>query len=80
MLHGAFRALPDGLENFIIKIIHPFVGEGWQLTLGLLFMVVVIFLPGGLVQGGQRLGALFSRKSATTTAADRDAARQKPAE
>lgn len=80
VLHGAFNALPDGLENVIIKIIHPFVGEGWQLTLGLLFMVVVIFLPGGLVQGGQRLGALFSRRSRNATAAERDAARQKPAE
>jgi hypothetical protein len=50
------------------------------LTLGLLFMVVVIFLPGGLVQGGQRLGAMFNRKSGDVTAADRDAARQKTAE
>jgi hypothetical protein len=64
----------------MIWLVHPFVGEGWHLTLGLLFMVVVIFLPGGLVQGGQRLGAMFNRKSGDVTAADRDAARQKTAE
>ena len=78
VLHHAFGALPDGLENFLIKIIHPFVGEGWHLTLGLLFMVVVIFLPGGLVQGGQRLGALFSRRSGNAGSVERDAARQNP--
>ncbi|MFZ3583044.1 branched-chain amino acid ABC transporter permease [Loktanella sp. DJP18] len=80
VLHQWFGALPEGLENGLIWLVHPFVGEGWHLTLGLLFMVVVIFLPGGLVQGGQRLAAMFSRKSTTTTAADRDAARHKPAE
>jgi ABC-type branched-subunit amino acid transport system permease subunit len=80
VLHQWFGALPDPIENGLIWLVHPFVGEGWHLTLGLLFMVVVIFLPGGLVQGGQRLAALFNRKSGTVTAADRDAARQKSAE
>ena len=32
-----------------------FVGEGWHLTLGLLFMLVVIFLPGGIMEGINRL-------------------------
>ena len=41
-----------------------FVGSGWHLTLGLLFMLVVTFLPGGLVEGGQRLGRLLRRKDA----------------
>jgi ABC-type branched-subunit amino acid transport system permease subunit len=80
VLHQWFAALPDPIENGMIWLVHPFVGEGWHLTLGLLFMVVVIFLPGGLVQGGQRLGAMFNRKSGDVTAADRDAARQKTAE
>lgn len=78
VLHQAFGALPDGLENFLVRIVHPFVGEGWHLTLGLLFMVVVIFLPGGLVQGGQRLGAMFSRRSDKAGSVERDAARQNP--
>ncbi len=62
VLHGWFAFLPDGLENLIIDILHPFVGKGWHLTLGILFMLVVIFLPGGLVEGGQRLARLFRRK------------------
>jgi len=56
VLHQWFAFLPDGLEDFVVFIIHPFVGKGWHLTLGILFMLVVIFLPGGLVEGGQRLG------------------------
>ena len=45
---------------------HPFIGKGWHLTLGLLFMLVVIFLPGGLVEGGQRLSRMFGRKAKTS--------------
>lgn len=76
ILHQWFAFMPDGIENFIVAIIYPFVGKGWHLTLGLLFMLVVIFLPGGLVEGGQRIGKLFSRKSADDDAA----ADAKPAE
>ncbi len=61
-LEGWFYWLPDGLEDFVITLIYPFVGKGWHLTLGLLFMLVVIFLPGGLVQGGQKIAAAFKRK------------------
>lgn len=56
VLHGWFAFMPDGLENFMVTIIHPFVGKGWHLTLGLIFMAVIIFLPGGLVEAGQRIG------------------------
>jgi len=62
VLHGWFAFLPDGLENFVVAVIYPFVGRGWQLTLGIMFMLVVIFLPGGLVQGGQKIAAAFKRK------------------
>jgi ABC-type branched-subunit amino acid transport system permease subunit len=68
ILHQWLSFLPDGLENFIVGILHYFVGKGWHLTLGLLFMMVIIFLPGGLVEGGQRLAKLFKRKSADDTA------------
>ncbi len=64
ILHQWLSFLPDGLENFIVGILHYFVGKGWHLTLGLLFMMVIIFLPGGLVEGGQRLIKLFKRKTA----------------
>ncbi len=62
VLHGWFAWMPDGMENTIVYLIHPFVGKGWHLTLGLLFMVVVIFLPGGLVEGGQRIAAFIRRR------------------
>lgn len=70
VLHGWFSFMPDGLENFVITIIHPFIGKGWHLTLGLLFMMVVIFLPGGLVEGGQRIAKLFKRGKKDDDGAD----------
>lgn len=75
ILHAWFAALPDGLENALVWVLEHFVGKGWHLTLGLLFMLVVIFLPGGLVEGGQRVMRLFRRK-----AAGDDPARTEPAE
>ena len=64
ILHSWFAFLPDGLENVLVAVIYPFVGKGWHLTLGLVFMLVVIFLPGGLVEGGQRIGRLLRGKKA----------------
>lgn len=68
VLHSWFAFLPDGLENFVITIVHPFVGKGWHLTLGLIFMLVVIFLPGGLIEGGQRIGRAVRGKKASDAA------------
>ena len=62
VLHGWFAWMPDGIEDLTVAIIHPFIGKGWHLTLGIIFMLVVIFLPGGLVEGGQRIGRMFRRK------------------
>ena len=62
VLHGWFAFLPDGIENVVVGLIHPFVGKGWHLTLGLLFMLVVIYLPGGLVEVGQRIRNALRRK------------------
>ena len=42
VLHGIFSFLPDFVENVMVFIVNPFVGEGWHLTLGALFMVVEI--------------------------------------
>ena len=64
ILHGWFAFLPDGLEDLVVTMIYPFIGKGWHLTLGIVFMLVVIFLPGGLVEGGQRVAKLFGRKKA----------------
>ncbi|MEO0343539.1 MAG: branched-chain amino acid ABC transporter permease [Pseudomonadota bacterium] len=62
ILHDWFAFLPDGMEDFLVSVFYPFVGKGWHLTLGVMFMLVVIFLPGGLVEGGQRIGAWIKSK------------------
>ncbi|SFC10071.1 branched-chain amino acid ABC transporter permease [Tropicimonas isoalkanivorans] len=66
VLHQWFSFLPEGMEDTLVFLLHPFVGKGWHLTLGILFMLVVTFLPGGLVEGGQRLSRLFRRRSRDT--------------
>ncbi|ATG35336.1 putative high-affinity branched-chain amino acid transport system permease protein [Phaeobacter piscinae] len=64
VLHSWFSFMPDGIEDAMVFIVHPFIGKGWHLTLGILFMLVVIFLPGGLVEGGQKLrGWIQGRKA-----------------
>jgi len=62
ILMKAFDFLPDGLQHVMVSVSSMFVGEGWHLTLGALFMLIVIFLPGGLMEGFSRLRtALESR-------------------
>ena len=80
VLEQWFAFMPDGMEDFFITIVYPFVGKGWHLTLGLLFMLVVIFLPGGLVQGGQKIGALFRRKSGSAEVEGAEQRNSPPAE
>jgi ABC-type branched-subunit amino acid transport system permease subunit len=63
ILETWFSFMPDGISDFVVSLVYPFIGKGWHLTLGILFMLVVIFLPGGLVQGGQLLAGLFKRKN-----------------
>jgi ABC-type branched-subunit amino acid transport system permease subunit len=63
MLNNFFSFLPDGLQSIMVTISSKFVGEGWHLTLGLLFVVIVCFLPGGLVEGFRRLTSRFERKA-----------------
>ncbi|WP_238367401.1 branched-chain amino acid ABC transporter permease [Mesobacterium pallidum] len=63
LLHSWFSWLPDFIETPLIWVLSKFTGEGWHLTLGALFMVIIIFLPGGLVEGGQRIGRLITGRS-----------------
>ena len=70
ILHTWFAFLPDGIEDLLVALIYPFIGKGWNLTLGLIFMLVVIFLPGGLVEGGQRIAKLFKRKKPSSDTPD----------
>lgn len=69
-LHKMFDFMPETLQNFMVTIVSPFVGEGWHLTLGAMFMIIVIFLPGGIMQGLSHLGGfvkrLFGSKDNTT--------------
>ncbi len=62
-LHSIFSFLPDWLEAPIVGFIGLFTGEGWHLTLGAVFMAIVIFLPGGLMEGFRRISARFGKKS-----------------
>ncbi|MDX2484030.1 MAG: branched-chain amino acid ABC transporter permease [Pseudodonghicola sp.] len=78
VLHSWFSFLPDGLEDFMVFIVHPFIGKGWHLTLGLLFMLVVVFLPGGLVEGGQRIARLLKGKKKTPPSDGEDHHPKKP--
>ncbi|MFT5261100.1 MAG: ABC-type branched-subunit amino acid transport system permease subunit [Saprospiraceae bacterium] len=61
-----FSGLPEGLQTTMAHIVGPFVGEGWHLTLGLVFMLIVIFLPGGLISGFKLIAAKFRRKDDST--------------
>ena len=50
-----FSFMPDWLQTIVVNITNVFVGEGWHLTLGALFMLIVIFLPGGVMEGVTKL-------------------------
>ena len=62
VLHSFYAALPDGVESVLVGLSSLFVGEGWHLTLGLIFMLIVTFLPGGLMEGASRIGRLFQSR------------------
>lgn len=55
VLYGWLEFLPQGIADVFVTFLHFFVGKGWHLTLGIVFMLVVIFLPGGLVDGVNRI-------------------------
>lgn len=67
ILHGFFGFLPGFLEKPVVAVASLFVGEGWELTMGVLFMVLVIFLPGGIMEGVRRLWALAQNKMNRTS-------------
>ena len=77
-LHSWFGFLPDGIENGVVWVLEHFVGAGWHMTLGVLFMLVVIFLPGGLVEGGQKLWAWAFKRG--TGGKDKTSGSTNPAE
>lgn len=58
-LADIFSFLPDSIQDVVVAVTGMFVGSGWELTLGLLFMIVVIFLPGGIMEGVRRIARVF---------------------
>ena len=62
ILRGFWGFLPDGVDDVFVTISSKFVGEGWFLTLGLVFVLIVVFLPGGIMEGVRRIAHLFNRK------------------
>ena len=61
-LNSFFSFLPDSVQGFVVALSSKFVGEGWHLTLGLMFVLIVVFLPGGLVEGFNRFVARLKRR------------------
>ncbi|TXL67282.1 branched-chain amino acid ABC transporter permease [Zeimonas arvi] len=66
-LHDFFGFLPDPLEDVAVAVAGLFVGDGWQLTLGLMFMLLVIYLPGGVMEGIRRTGRALRRRRPGTS-------------
>ncbi|MCB1756308.1 MAG: branched-chain amino acid ABC transporter permease [Gammaproteobacteria bacterium] len=61
-LNAFYSFLPDSVREVAVSLSGMFVGEGWHLTLGLLFMIIVIFLPGGIMEGFSRIFGLFKKR------------------
>ncbi|UUX51619.1 branched-chain amino acid ABC transporter permease [Nisaea acidiphila] len=80
VLYNWFSFLPESAQDVFVFMIHPFIGKGWHLTLGIMFMLVVIFLPGGVVEGGQRLGRLFRRRNSSDSTGGATTPNAHPAE
>jgi len=69
VLQGWFAFLPEGISEWVVTVMGVFVGKSWHLTLGLIFMLVVIFLPGGLVSGLRGIFGIFRRRKPNATGA-----------
>ncbi|WP_415155240.1 branched-chain amino acid ABC transporter permease [Maritalea sp.] len=80
VLHDLFGFMPDGVENFVVGVTSMFVGEGWHLTLGLIFVLVVTFLPGGMMEGFRRIGSMFNRDGGDKAKPDKTVPSPAPAE
>lgn len=73
-LMNVFSFLPETLQHGVVSIVSLFVGEGWHLTLGVLFMLIVIFLPGGMIEGFNRISRLLKGRGGDGDAPSADKA------
>ena len=73
VLENTFAFLPDWLGSLMVTITGPFVGEGWHLTLGVLFMAIIIFMPGGLMEGFRRMTSWANKVDADSIKAAENA-------
>ena len=77
VLLNAFSFLPDWLAHPVASVVGLFVGEGWHLTLGLVFMLIVIFLPGGIMEGITRLSRLVIKRDKADPKSDGHQSKEK---
>ena len=80
ILHRFWDFLPDGADNVMVAISSKFVGEGWFLTLGLVFVLIVVFLPGGIMEGVRRIAHLFDRSRKSPDKPAKNSPQPQPAE
>ena len=80
LLEKWFAFMPDTLSDITVTVLSVFVGKGWHLTLGLIFMLVVIFLPGGLVEGGRKMFRFGDRSASKKTKSGQTPPTTTPAE
>jgi len=73
VLENTFAFMPDWLGSLMVTITGPFVGEGWHLTLGVLFMAIIIFMPGGLMEGFRRMTSWANKVDADSIKAAENA-------
>lgn len=62
VLNDFFGFLPDGAREIAVTVSSKFVGEGWHLSLGLVFVLIVVFLPGGIMEGARRISIWLTRR------------------
>ncbi|HEV7344109.1 MAG TPA: branched-chain amino acid ABC transporter permease [Devosia sp.] len=80
ILHSFYSFLPEGFESVMVTITSKFVGEGWFLTLGLVFVLIVVFLPGGIMEGVRRIAHLFDRSRNSSSTPGKTRPHPQPAE
>jgi len=80
ILHRFWGFLTEGVSDAFVTVSSKFVGEGWFLTLGLVFVLIVVFLPGGIMEGVRRIAHLFDRSSKSPNKPGKAAPQPQPAE